>query len=1127
MPSPRLVLHDIAIGKDEDKVDARALGIEFALAPLMRGQWHAAELHLTGATLRLGLDASGRVQAPNIPIGFSPDALSIDRLSIEDARIALADAANGGAIVLDKVWFNGEARSLLGPFGGEGAATIDGELYPFRLSTGRAGDDGAIKVHLNVDPVSRPLSVEADGMLAIANGAPSFDGTLSFARPAGIATTRAAAPGSLSLPWRLGGKVKVTAASALMSQFEFQYGSEEQNTKLSGTAEFKFGKAPRFDGVLSGRQLDLDRAAAADSARPPPVAVAHALAALAGAAFRPTIPVRVGIGIDRVTLGGNAIEDLRGDLSSGDRGWSLDRFEFRAPGFTKVRLSGVLAADGPGVAFAGPADIETGDPKALAAWVEGRAAPAQNELRPLHLRGDVTVSSEKLSITRLTADFERKPLSGRLLYAFAAGTSPARLEAELAAPELDIDAALAFGKALLAGSGLARPQDMAIRADIDRASFAGLGVRNASAQIEMNGDGLRIDRLSVADFGGNALSASGHIDTGGRIPHGALALDLDLKQPAAIAALAAQFIPKSPVATALGHIGRAQLHAALDVTDEQDAAAARLALAGQLDAMQLNAILRLRGDWSRRSVNDMRIEGTLDAPEGAALFKLIGLDRVAAAGQGPGRLTLQIGGPAPDKLNGALHLSVAGLAVNARVATAGAAVNFDDVDARFGASTIRGRVSLGTGSPRRIDGALDVDTLDAEDLIAGLTGTPAYGAGWSTAPFGGGVMGDLAGNVALKAQRAGITPRLALRDFGTALRFGKDAVSLDGITGTMAGGRFSGELSLRAGDNGLTAQGKLALSGADAAALIGAGARPPVSGTLDAAIDVEGSGFSAAALIGSLHGSGRVTLSDGQLAGLDPRAFAAAERTIDDGLAPEAPRVSGVVDKALESGHFPLPRAQGDVAISAGQMRLGDVRVQDGDAALALGGNLDLTDGTLDARLVLSGPAPSGGTRPDIFVALSGPVAAPTRTVDASALIGWLTLRAIENQSKRLKAMESAAQAAPAPIRAAGGAKERSAGIAGASEYQTAAGSAPPAAGLIRPATLTVPRARRSYRGCRRAGRAPRRSAPESGRERTGGWRMKDCPDGGRYRSKRPGRTMSIPGLPRFPSSPSRTHLRD
>ena len=261
LPSPRLLLHDIAIGKGDDQVRARALAIEFALSPLMRGQWHAAELHLTGATLRLGLDASGRLQAPNIPVNFSPDALSIDQLSIEDARVTLADAANGGSVVLDKLWFNGEARSLLGPFKGEGAANVGGELYPFRLATGRAGDDGAIKVHLNIDPVGHPLSVEADGALMIANGEPSFDGSLSLARPAGIASQRGASTAqAVNLPWRLSGKIKATAASALMPQLEFQYGSEEQSYKLTGTADFRFGKQPRFDGVLSGRQIDLDRA---------------------------------------------------------------------------------------------------------------------------------------------------------------------------------------------------------------------------------------------------------------------------------------------------------------------------------------------------------------------------------------------------------------------------------------------------------------------------------------------------------------------------------------------------------------------------------------------------------------------------------------------------------------------------------------------------------------------------------------------------------------------------------------------------------------------------------------------------------------------------------------------------
>jgi uncharacterized protein involved in outer membrane biogenesis len=193
LPSPRVVLHDIEIGHGDDQIGAGSLGIEFALGPLMRGEWHAAELHLTGAQLRLGFDASGHVQAPNIPINFSPDALSIDRLSIEDATVTLSDAANGAGIVLKKLWFNGEARSLVGPFSGEGATTAGGELYPFRISTGRLSDDGDLKLHLNIDPVNHPLSIEADGLLAFAGGGPSFNGTLSLARPVGIASRGAGA----------------------------------------------------------------------------------------------------------------------------------------------------------------------------------------------------------------------------------------------------------------------------------------------------------------------------------------------------------------------------------------------------------------------------------------------------------------------------------------------------------------------------------------------------------------------------------------------------------------------------------------------------------------------------------------------------------------------------------------------------------------------------------------------------------------------------------------------------------------------------------------------------------------------------------------------------------------------
>ena len=93
LPTPRVTLHDIEIGTGADAVKAKSLGLEFALSPLLRGEWRASEMHLTGPRVRLGLNASGRVQAPNFAIGFNADVLSIDRLNIEDGTVTLHDAA--------------------------------------------------------------------------------------------------------------------------------------------------------------------------------------------------------------------------------------------------------------------------------------------------------------------------------------------------------------------------------------------------------------------------------------------------------------------------------------------------------------------------------------------------------------------------------------------------------------------------------------------------------------------------------------------------------------------------------------------------------------------------------------------------------------------------------------------------------------------------------------------------------------------------------------------------------------------------------------------------------------------------------------------------------------------------
>ena len=1025
LPAPSLTMHDIEIGSGGDNIRARSLGFVFALGPLMRGEWRAAEVHLVGPRMNVGLDASGHALAPNLSIQFNPDAISIDRLSIEDGRVTLTNVASGSSATLDKLWFNGEARSLLGPFKGEGAVTIGGDLYPFRLATGRYGDDGALKLRVNVDPVDRPLSIEADGMLALAGGEPKFDGTLSLTRPVGIASRKT---GQLTQPWRLSGKIKASAASALMQQFEFQYGSGEQGLKLTGIADFKFGREPRFDGVLSGRQIDLDRALAnGDGSSPPPAAALRKIAELAGGAFRPAVPIQIGVGIDQVTLGGNTIANIRGDISTGANGWNLDRFEFRAPGFTQVRLSGQLAVGKDAVSFTGPAEINAGDPKVLLAWLEGRTEVAQGDLRPLRLRSDVTLASDRVAAEKLNATFDGKTVIGRLAYDFAAAGRAAKLDAALNAPELDIDAALAFGNALIAGSPIERPHDMALALDIGRATVAGMSARDVSARLKVDGSGLQIDRLAVADLGGAAFSASGRIVTAGASPQGSVNLHLDAPDMAPAMALLARVSPQTAQALRgrAAALAPARLNATLSIGGTAPAIAI-FSIDGSLGKVRVALNAQANANPITFAAGDVRLGGKVEADDGKLLVAALGLGRVLAVDTSPGALTFNVSGPArgPLRLDGKLTGGAAALPVAfaGNIALTGNDLTLSDIDVTAAGAALRGKLSAALTTPRRLQGEIEADNIDAPTLIAAAIGMPAiHGSGaawtWPGEPFAGGWFGDYSGQIAFRARRLDIAPGLTARQFGATLRLGKDELSIDDISGEVAGGHLAGQLSFHAAGEGLKTHAKIELIGADAANLFGSGARPPIAGSLGLSVEIDGTGMSPAALIGSLQGSGKIGLTDAQLAGLDPRAFDVVTRAVDQGLAIDQARISDIVSKALESGRLTVKHAEGAIAVSAGQVRLSDVSVEGKDAALSVTGHLDLTDGSIGARLVLSGTGQAAGSRPDIFMAMQGPVTAPARSVDVSALTGWLTLRQIDNQSKQLREIEKAQPQpnAPAP----------------------------------------------------------------------------------------------------------------
>ncbi len=177
-------------------------------------------------------------------------------------------------------------------------------------------------------------------------------------------------------------------------------------------------------------------------------------------------------------------------------------------------------------------------------------------------------------------------------------------------------------------------------------------------------------------------------------------------------------------------------------------------------------------------------------------------------------------------------------------------------------------------------------------------------------------------------------------------------------------------------------------------AAMGSGRRSRARLTLRA--ELEASGRSPAAFIGSLAGTGNITLENAQLAGLNPRVFDAVIRAVDLGIPTDANRIRDFVDDGAGERHAAGAARRGrDHHRGRSGAAEQCIVTQTSGADLSASANVDLAEATLDAVLTLSGRRRSaGGSRPTLSIALKGRWNAPTRTIDANALASWLALRA-------------------------------------------------------------------------------------------------------------------------------------
>src|SRR5262249_10706324 len=286
-----------------------------------------------------------------------------------------------------------------------------------------------------------------------------------------------------------------------------------------------------------------------------------------------------------------------------------------------------------------------------------------------------------------------------------------------------------------------------------------------------------------------------------------------------------------------------------------------------------------------------------------------------------------------------------------------------DVAGTVAGASVGGGLALGVQQqPISGDGDIELGLIDLPAAVAPAIRVPAQGAGAGAAASVGASapwalpaqavqhgVAALRGQIAVNSARVALTSKLAARDVRAVVRFGESELALEGIDGSIAGGRVAADLTFLRRAEGLAARGRLRLTGVNAGELLpGEGS---LSGRLTLDANAEGSGMSPVALVGSLAGSGSFTLENARAARLHPAAFDAVIRAVDQGLPIDAIKVRDRMDGALASGGLPVTLAEGAIAIDAGQARLSNpvVRAQRGD--LAVSGSVNLAEAAIDARL--------------------------------------------------------------------------------------------------------------------------------------------------------------------------------
>lgn len=782
----------------------------------------------------------------------------------------------------------------------------------------------------------------------------------------------------------------------------------------------------------------------------------------------PQVPGKATVRLPAIVAGDTTLRDVQLDLEPAGAGWTVDKAVGTLPGRTQVEAKGGLLLQGD-TKFTGNLIVASSQPSGLAAWLSGTVDPSIRELKAAGFSADVNLTHLRQRFDNLEIAIGGATLKGRLDRTLTENQAPT-LAVDLTGDALDLDALRALTGLFTGQEPGENILDHKINAHLKADSFSANGIAASDVETTFGiADGsLKLDKLFVRDVAGAEITATGRASGSMLEYKGSGEITFKAADPGPFFTMLSQHLPHHPVVDRLvrnaAWYGNTALRGALALGGDQGNGLS-LTLAGVSNGSRVNLDYRMSDLLALTGKGTTTLEGTLENSVTSILFGQAGLDPLPVEADANGRLTLKVSATDNDPADAALTFATdkTSFTANGKIdvrpanflnGTMALSLESADLDPYLVMNGI-GMPQMGTGLPVKFQttATIDADKVALSDIKAqlannGMTGkltfdrkAPTIKAngelalsevdlGWLGEAIYGPMMDPITGgltkaklglpmftgtdiNVKLSAKQLWPGVFGPVSDFTTNLAYKGDALQLNDMAGGWSGGTIGGRLLLANNDGTALLQTKLDLANTDLA-VVGwqRDGAPVASGRAGLALSLEASGQSASDLASTATGSGQVTLGETRIRGLNlgilPSLLSATDQiqgevTVD--------KIEPIVRTLLNNGEAVLKPMTIPLNIASGRVRFDNVKATTDMAQIAANGEINLSSetvrGTLGINLNAGADAVSGA-EPALRLSFTGPLATPTRSLDASDITSFLSLRAFERERRRVERLQSA-----------------------------------------------------------------------------------------------------------------------